>query len=77
MVQGVRSRPKAFWQYVYSRTKVRPGNTELVSTDRSAIQSDVDMATHFNEYFSSVFQAKSNYESKLIHDFASNNQYRI
>ena len=55
LVQGVRSRPKAFWKYVNSRTKVEPGITELVSTDGSAIQSDIDMATHFNEYFSSVF----------------------
>jgi len=52
LVQGARTRPKAFWQYVNSRTK---GITELVSTDGSAIQSDIDMATHFNQYFSSVF----------------------
>ena len=55
LAQGVRSRPKAFWQYVNSRTKVRPGVTELVSSDGSAIHSDTEMATHFNEYFSSVF----------------------
>ena len=59
LVQGVRSRPKAFWQYVNSRTKVRPGITEVVSTDGSAIQSDIDMATlFFNEYFSSVFNCE-------------------
>ena len=38
-----------------SRTKVRPGVTELVSSDGSAIHCDTEMATHFNEYFSSVF----------------------
>ena len=45
LAQGVRSRPKAFWQYVNSRTKVRPSVTELVSSDGSAIHSDTEMAT--------------------------------
>ena len=55
LAPGFGSRPKAFWQYVNSRTKVRPSITELVSSDGCVIHSDAEMAIHFNEYFSSVF----------------------
>ena len=55
LVQGVKSRPKAFWQYINSRTKGYPSVTELVSSDGSVIHSDIEMATLFNEYFSTVF----------------------
>ena len=55
LVQGVKSRPKVFWQYVKSKTKICPSITELVSSDGSVTHSDTEMATHFNEYFSSVF----------------------
>ena len=50
--QGVKSRP---WQYVNSRTKICHSITELLSADGSAIHPDTEMATLFNEYFSSVF----------------------
>ena len=55
LVQGVKSRPKAFWQYINSRTKICPSVIELVSSDGSVIHSDIEMVTLFNEYFSSIF----------------------
>ena len=55
LVQGVKSRPKTFWQYVSSRTKICPSVTELVYSDGSVIHSDIEMATYsFKEYFSTV-----------------------
>ena len=53
--QNIKSKPKAFWQYVNSRVKTRPGITELLRSDGSTASSDAEMATMFNEYFSSVF----------------------
>ena len=55
LVQGVESRPKAFWRYVNSRTKIRPSITELLTSDGSTVYSDPEMATIFNDYFSTFF----------------------
>ena len=55
LIQNIKSKPKAFWQYVNSRVKTRPGITELPCFDGSTASSDAEMATMFNEYFSSVF----------------------
>ena len=55
LIQNIKSKPKAFWQYVNSRVKTRPGITELLRSDGSIASSDVEMATMFNDYFSSVF----------------------
>ena len=61
LVLDVKTRPKAFWQYINSRTKnlICPTVTELISPDGSVIHSDFEMATLFNEYFSSGFTSYS------------------
>ena len=54
-VQNVKSKPKAFWQYVNSKVKTRPSITELICSDDTVTCSDFEMATLFNNYFSTVF----------------------
>ena len=55
LIQKIKSKPKAFWQYVNSKVKTRPNITELLCSDGTAEGSDAEMATMFNDYFSSVF----------------------
>ena len=55
LVQNVKSKPKAFWQYINSRLKIRPSTSELLSPSGSTVCSDFEMAALFNDYFSSVF----------------------
>jgi len=61
-VQNINSKPKAFWQYINWRLKIRPSISELLSISElrriasgSVESSDSEMATLFNDYFSSVF----------------------
>ena len=55
LVHSTASNPKAFWQHVNSRMKTRPVISELLCSDGSLVDSDSEMATLFNDYFSSVF----------------------
>ena len=55
LIQNIKSKPKAFWQYVNSKIKTRPSITELLRSDGTAASSDAEMATMLNDYFSSVF----------------------
>jgi len=55
LVQNVKSKPKAFWQYVNSKVKIHPKITELLHSDSTVTSSDSEMATLFNNYFSTVF----------------------
>ena len=41
--------------HYYSRTKIHPSITELLTSDGSTVCSDPEMATLFNGYFSTAF----------------------
>ena len=55
LVHSTVSNPKVFWQYVNSKMKTRSVISELLCPDGSLVNSDSQMATLFNDYFSSVF----------------------
>ena len=58
LIQNIKSKPKVFWQYVNSKVETRPNITELFRSDGTAANSDTEMATMLNDYFSSVFTCK-------------------
>ena len=58
LAQNIKSKPKAFWQYINSKVKTHPNITELLHSDGTIASSDTEMATMFNNYFSSVFTCK-------------------
>ena len=45
LFQDAKTRRKAFWQYVTSRTKIYPSVTELVFYDDSVIHSNIEIVT--------------------------------
>jgi len=45
LVRNVKSKPKAFWQYVNSKVKICPNITELLYSDGTVISFDSEMAT--------------------------------
>ena len=49
LIQNIKPKPKAFWQYVNSKVKIRPTITELRRSDGTAASSDTEMATMFND----------------------------
>ena len=51
----MKSKPKAFWQYVTSKVKTCPSIKELLCSDGTATSPDAELATMLNDYFSSVF----------------------
>ena len=51
LIQKIKSKPKAFWQYVNSKVKTRPNITKLLCSDGTAVNSDAEMAPMFNDYF--------------------------
>jgi len=51
LVQNVKSKPKAFWQYANSKVKICPCITELLHSDGTVTSFDSEMATLFNNYF--------------------------
>jgi len=59
LAQNIKSKPKAFWQYVNSKVKTRPNITELLRSNGTIASSDMEMATMFNNYFSSVFTCEN------------------
>ena len=71
LVQNVHSKPKAFWQYINSRLKVRPSISELFAPDGSSVSSDSEMATLLNDYFSSVFTVEDTTTIPIAHTTAS------
>jgi len=56
-VQNIDSKPKAFWQYIDSRSqlKICPSISEILSPSGSTVCSDSEKASLFNDYFSSIF----------------------
>ena len=55
---GVKTNPKAFWQYANSRCKTRSTIENLVDVDGSMASEDADRARVLNEFFSSVFTSE-------------------
>ena len=71
LVQNVHSKPKAFWQYIISRLKVRPSISKLFAPDGSSVFSDSEMATLLNDCFSSVFTVEDTTTIPTAHTTAS------
>ena len=55
LIQNIKSKPEAFWQYINSKVKTRPSITELLRSDGTTLSSDAEMANLLKDYFSSVF----------------------
>ena len=56
LIQNIlKSRPKACWQCVNSKVKTHPNIIELLHSDGTTANSDTEMATILNDYFSSVY----------------------
>ena len=55
IAQKVRTNPKAFWAYVKSKTKAKPGIPDLTSTRGQRTQNDQEKAEVLSEFFKSVF----------------------
>ena len=51
LIQSIKSKPKAFWQYLNSKVKTSPNITKLLHSDGTAASSDTEMATMLNDYF--------------------------
>ena len=54
----VKSNPKAFYQYVATKTKNKETIPNLLKTDGSFTENDLGKAELLNDYFSSVFTAE-------------------
>ena len=61
LIQNIKSKPKAFWQYINSKVKTCPSITELLLSDGTTSSSDTEMANLFNDYFSSIFTDEEYY----------------
>ena len=67
VAKEVKSNPKKFWQYIRNKTKSRPTIPDLLLNDDDAddmkdadfTKNDQEKANRFNEFFSSVFNAKT------------------
>ena len=42
LIQKMKSKPKAFWQYINSKVKTRPNITKLLHSDDTAASSDTE-----------------------------------
>jgi len=55
LISNVRTKPKAFWQYINSRIKTCPSIDELYRPDGLITSFHPEMPKLLNDYFSSVF----------------------
>ena len=55
IAKSIRNNPKRFWNYVKSKTKVKPPLPNLKSCDGTEACTDIDKATVLNSFFTSVF----------------------
>ena len=62
IAQKVRTNPKAFWAYVKSKTKAKPGIPDLTSTRGQRTQNDQEKAEVLSEFFKSVFTVEGDDE---------------
>ena len=58
----VKENPKSFWKFVRSKTKSRPGISDLKNENGEWITNDEDKANELNSFFSSVFTKDENDE---------------
>ena len=55
IAKTIKTNPKAFYQYVASKTKTKEGVSNLIKKDGTLTNSDLEKAETLNNFFSSVF----------------------